>query len=252
MSIFDINIIDTLNSFVFRHNWEWPVWGIFIVGIMLIAVGYLNKKNSNKSNENTMYAQVGLFITLSVLELTQFIFAEKRIWFVKPDEVGWLWTIINGLLMITIFFYQVRLFKRTLDLANEHANRQCSWLWGLIGLPVSIIAAIWLLSYGHAYWAIVVLVIPQALQVGIAIQATMNGGKDWPNFGLTLAVYFIGGLAVAFALIVVTLTAIIAIAGYVLLLLAGKAMESNTKPVDDETELIEQPAGEKSIEIEEE
>ena len=53
MSIFDINIIDTLNSFVFRHNWEWPVWGIFIVGIMLIAVGYLNKKNSEVTLFNT-------------------------------------------------------------------------------------------------------------------------------------------------------------------------------------------------------
>ena len=61
------------------------------------------------------------------------------------------------------------------------------------------------------------------------ILSTIKGGKDWTNFSLTLAVYFIGGLAVTIALYVIIWATIIAIAGYVALLLASKSL---SKPVD--------------------
>ncbi|MCR5270384.1 MAG: hypothetical protein K6D91_05125 [Prevotella sp.] len=227
MNILD-SITNYLDSFFFHHDWEWPVWGIYLVGLLLIAAGYVNRKDRESGNRNTMYTQVGLFIVLSILELTQFLFAERRIWFVRPSEVGWLWTIINGALIITIFFYQVKLFKSTLELANEHAQRQCSWLWGLIGLPISVLIAFWLYSLGHPYWAVTVFLIPQLVQVGIAVYATIKGGKDWLNFGFTLAVYFIGGLAVTIALYVIIWAAIIAITGYVAVLLASKSLSSPT------------------------
>ncbi len=223
------NITNYLDTFIFHHDWEWPVWGIFFVGLLLIAVGQLNREDRERSSKNSVYAQVALFIVLSLLELTQFLFAARRIWFVRPSEVGWLWTIINGALIITIFFYQVKLFKRTLDLANEHAQRECSWLWGLIGLPISALLAFLLYSHGHPWWAITIIAIPQLAQVGLAVYATIKGGKDWTNFSLTLAVYFIGGLAVTIALYVIIWATIIAIAGYVALLLASKSL---SKPVD--------------------
>ena len=239
MNILD-NITNYLDTFFFHHDWEWPVWGIYLVGLMLIAVGYLNRKDGEHSNKHTMYAQVGLFIVLSMLELTQFLFAERRIWFVRPSEVGWLWTVINGALLIVIFFYQVKLFKRTLDLANEHAQRQCSWLWGLIGLPISVLIAFLLYSQEHPHWAVAVLIIPQLLQAGLAVYATIKGGQDWPNLCLTLVVYFVGGLAVTIALYVIVWAAIIAIAGHVAWLLAGKSLspsaDDSQLPTGDETE----------------
>ena len=209
-----------------RHDWEWPIWVVIIVGILLVGVGFANK-NGDVSQES-MFAQAGLFLLLSIMELVQFFFVEDPIWFCTPDKVGWMWTIINALLMLFIFVNQVRLFKHTLDLANEYADRDCSWLWGLIGLPVGVGVGIWLISEGYVFWGIVVMVLPQIIQLAVLVYATINGGNDWINLVLSLLVYVVGGLAVAVVIIVLVWVAIVIFAAYLALSMASKALSDSS------------------------
>lgn len=209
-----------------RYAWKWPIWVVIIVGILLVGVGFANK--SGDTSKESMFAQAGLFLLLSIMELVQFFLVEDPIWFCTPDKVGWVWTIINALLLIFIFFNQVRLFKHTLDLANEHADRDCSWLWGLIGLPVGVGLGIWLISENYVFWGIVVIALPQIIQLAVLIVATVNGGNDWLNLALSLLVYVVGGLAVAVVIIILVWIAIVIIAAYLALTMAGKMLSESS------------------------
>ena len=209
-----------------RHPWKWPIWGVIIAGILLVGVGFSNK--GGDASKESMYAQTGLFLLLSIMELVQFFIVEDPIWFCTPDKVGWMWTIINALLLIFIFFNQVKLFKHTLDLANEHAGRDCSWLWGLIGLPVGIGFGLWLISENHVFWGIVVMALPQIIQLAVLIVATVNGGNDWFNLALSLMVYVVGGLAVAVVIYILVWIAIIIIVAYLALTMAGTALSESS------------------------
>jgi len=209
-----------------RHDWEWPAWVIIIVGILLAGVGFANK--SDDSSQELMFTQAGLFLLLSIMELVQFFFVEDPIWFCTPDKVGWVWTIINALLMLFIFINQVRLFKHTLDLANLHADRDCSWLWGLIGLPVGLGLGVWLISEGNVFWGVAVMVLPQIIQLVVLVIATVNGGNDWINLAVSLLVYVIGGMAVAAVIVILVWIAIVIFMAYIALSMASKGLSEDS------------------------
>lgn len=243
--LFEETISDEDPGFVFssmmegpfsRQDWEWPAWVVIIVGLMLVVVGFANK--GGDTSQESMFVQAGLFLLLSIMELVQFFFVEDPIWFCTPDKVGWIWTIINALLMLFIFINQVRLFKHTLDLANLHADRDCSWLWGLIGLPVGLGVGVWLISENYVFWGFVVMVLPQIIQLAVLVVATVNGGNNWGNLAVSLLVYVIGGLAVAAVIVILVWIAIMIFVAYVALLMASKVLSEDSTssyqpPVDN-------------------
>ena len=209
-----------------RHDWKWPIWVVIIVGILLVGVGFSNKEGD--TSKESMFAQAGLFLFLSIMELVQFFLVEDPIWFCTPDTVGWVWTIINALLLVFIFYNQVRLFKHTLELANEYADRDCSWLWGLIGIPVGCGLGIWLISENYVFWGIAVMILPQIVQVAVLIVATINGGNDWVSLAVSLLVYVVGGLAVAVVIGILVWIAIVVFVAYLALSLAGKTLSDSS------------------------
>lgn len=227
---FSESSLDGFSGYVKVHfgDKERPiVWCIFILSVILFFMR--SAKENDQPRQGATYVIYNiLFLIVCVLEI-MFAMIEPSLWFCDPDEVGWVWTVINFLLFGGILYNQ---YLCLLDVLNDvFANNKAScnlklgffsWIAGFIcGLLCSFFYKAGL------SWVLLGVVIMQIIQ---SILIFISYGKKVKGAVLCVIIYLLGtiGTAIIFVMFL-SLAIIVAIFGFVLWgILNGKSASSSS------------------------
>ena len=212
---------------VHKHDVKWIV--IVILG-MSIALFFIRKNRGEEPLEDGIYLTNWiLFLSVSVLELVYLSFmGSDAIWFCIPDQVGWIWTIIDFLVFGFVVYNQYMCFFNTLDDVSYNSNGFFDRRWGIYSWIGGIIAVIvsGIFFPSAVPIVLVIFAICQLIQV-ILIFKSIVPESGWGNAFLCAAVYVLGSLSTVLILAHFVVLLIIVIIGYFLLSLLGKSSSSS-------------------------
>lgn len=195
----------------FTHHSKSLMYWILGLGILMALLLLGDNEDCSTSHFITLLI---LFVTLSLLELYQIIGYEGDItWFYSPSVVGWLWSIINFILTVGVFFAQTMCFITCANFINNIGGRNCSVKPGLICMVVGLAAffIFGLLRYDTGFkYSIYFIAISQ---VGLFVYWTyrnIRDGGNWLNLFIAIAFYIFGlaTLLLVLAAILPTLLAV--------------------------------------------
>ncbi|MDR1340297.1 MAG: hypothetical protein LBK58_09635 [Prevotellaceae bacterium] len=134
-------------------------WAILILSVILFFMRISRTKGRPVSDGNYGVFNT-LFLAVSGIEILYF-FGSGSIWFCTPDRVGWLWTVINFILLCGVVYNQVYCYISILEDIPARNNVECDyslgWLSAVGGVILGFIFALFFKA-GHLYlFAIVVL-----------------------------------------------------------------------------------------------
>ena len=175
------------------HQANWLVY-VCLALVFLCAAFCSNVTDEGLKEKALFYFVSGLFIVLSLLTIFYLYGHVDPLWFVWPDKVGWLWTIINGVLLFAFTINYLFVLMNLLGASNYHGERNCYYMFGLYSQVVT--GGLWVVFVlfkstwaDYMLWA---LIICQILQVALYIINNARVGGDWGNLWFTLVIYFIG------------------------------------------------------------
>lgn len=175
------------------HQVNWLVY-VCLALVFLCAAFCSNVTDEGLEEKALFYFVSGLFIVLSLLTIFYISGHVDPLWFVWPDKVGWLWTIINGVLLLAFIINYIFVLIKLLGASNYHGDRNCYYMFGLYSQVVT--GGLWVvLVLFKSTWAdymLWALIICQILQVALYIINNARVGGDWGNLWFTLVIYFIG------------------------------------------------------------
>ncbi len=119
-------------------------------------------------------------------------------WPCKPDQVGWLWTVINFLIFSFVLYNQLMCYLNILRDLQYHSYASFSWKWGLYSWPIAIAIAV-ICSFFYEPGLIfvgVLFLIAQLVQLGIIFRRVIPKG-GWMYAFLCATVYLVGSVAIA-------------------------------------------------------
>lgn len=175
------------------HQANWLVY-VCLALVFLCAAFCSNATEEGLEEKALFYFVSGLFIVLSLLTIFYISGHVDPLWFVWPDKVGWLWTIINSVLLLAFIINYLFVLIKLLGASNYHGDRNCYYMFGLYSQVVT--GGLWVvLVLFKSTWAdymLWALIICQILQVALYIINNARVGGDWGNLWFTLVIYFIG------------------------------------------------------------
>ena len=205
-------------------------WCVLILSVILLLVRIAKEKGEPRRGVAYFFYNM-LFLFLCVIEI---LFATRDMdgipWFCDPNDVGWLWTIINFLLFGAIIYNQILCLFDALDDIFANNNTGCdlrlgyySWIVGAIG---ALICALFFEDKG-IQWVFIILGIMQIIQ---SILIFISFGKNVRGALLCVFVYLLGTIGIAAALkVFVVMFIIVAVVGAVLYgMLNGKRGSSSS------------------------
>ena len=207
-----------------------------IAAILALSLGLLlirrkRERGGDAPLEGALYtANWILLVLLSGLELFYVAaLGGNATWFCKPDQVGWLWTVINFFIFGFVVLNQLLCYLNTLRDMQYNSYAAFDWRLGLYAWPIALIALILAALFFEPGMiiAVALFVIAQLLQIGIVLkQVVPHGG--WTRAFLWIGVYFIGALAtVAILIHFLVLLAVVLLALLALSIFGGDSRKSN-------------------------
>jgi hypothetical protein len=149
-----------------------------------------------------------------------------------PDEVGWVWTVINFIAFSFVVFNQIKCFLNTLEDIKDNSYAHFSWNWGLYSWPIAIIATF---ALGYFYPSGIIIIVPlfllfQLIQIAIIFKNIIPDG-GWGNALLGTIVYLLGSVAtVALLANFLELLVIVLVGALVLSIFASGSSSSTPSP----------------------
>jgi hypothetical protein len=200
-------------------NVKWMVYLIAVLSLVLFGIRMVSK---GKALTNSMYlVNVIVFFATMISEITYIVLSQSMedvIWFCIPDDVGWLWTIINFVIFLFLMYNQVLCIFSIINDIQSKSNCKFGIRLGLYSIIGGIIAIGLSFSFFRnlTLYLVIAVAICQLIQIIIMVRAILpNGG--WRNALLCLFVYLFGMVATAalFSYLLILLLAVLV--GYVVL-----------------------------------
>ena len=209
------------------------VYTILALSALLFLLRRKREKNYDELSNPYYTINWILFLCLSIVEIFYVMTIGKRaLWFCKPDEVGWVWTVINFIIFSFVVFNQIKCFLNTLEDIKDNSYAHFSWNWGLYSWPIAIIAT---LVMGYFYPSGIIIIGPlfllfQLIQIAIIFKNIIPDG-GWGNALLGTIVYLLGSVAtVALLANFLELLVIVLVGALVLSIFASGSSSSTSSP----------------------
>lgn len=163
-----------------------------------------------KYEEICQHAKRGYIISTCYLltfiaEIIYFLTYDGYItWFCSPNEVGWIWTIINFFIFGFVTYYQIIYFIEVVTAVDSLGYRGVNYKLGLYSFPAAIVA--FLLSEIFAdneynTLIFIVFLLCQVIQVGMIIYQGVTSKSHPMNIILGVTLYILGYVATTILLI---------------------------------------------------
>ena len=162
-----------------------------------------------------------LFLIVCALEIIH-TFAPDPIWFCVPDKVGWLWTIVNFILMVGIVFNQLLYLKDVMEDVLDKQNLAFDMLWlGLLSYGGGIVCGFICAFFFQAGipWVLGIVGILQLVQI---ILIFVGYKKNFKGGAFASFVYLLGTLGTVAALMSALVLLIIVLLAFAVLALVLK------------------------------
>lgn len=180
-SIVNTGVFDYLP--ILKDSWEME-WMVYVIGIFSLLLLCIRKKFWKiplKDQGKVFTINWVLFLVMCTFELVYvFIGGKNAIWFFYPNQVGWVWTIINFILFIFFAVNQIFCFHGTLRDIATRGDESLDFRLGIYSWPVAIIAIIVSAILDQKIMFILVVcafIISQLIQIGLIIwKMSPNGG----------------------------------------------------------------------------
>lgn len=200
-------------------------WMIYLIAVLsLILFGFRRMISRGKALTDSMYPVnlIVFFITM-ISEITYIALSrnmEDVIWFCIPDDVGWLWTIINFVIFLGLMYNQVLCIFSTINDIQSKCSCQFGIKLGLYSVIGGIIACIITLNFFQSLtlYVVIAVAICQIIQIIQMVKAILPGG-GWSNAILCLFVYLLGVAATAAIFAYLLILLLVILVGYVVLMM---------------------------------
>jgi hypothetical protein len=210
-------------SFIGDVNVRWMVYLIALLSLILFGIRMIG-------GTGTIYlVNLIVFFATTVCELIYIILSHgtDAIWFCTPDEVGWIWTIVNFIIFVGLMYNQVLCIFTTINDIQSKSGCQFGIKLGLYSVIGGIIACIITLNFFQSLtlYVVIAVAICQIIQIIQMVKAILPGG-GWGNAILCLFVYLLGVAATAAVFCYLIILLLIVVVGYFILTkFVFKAME---------------------------
>lgn len=211
---------------------EWMAYVIAVLSVVLYFIRRSRGEDEPLDDGESLYkVNWILFLTVTVLELVYLsIMGSDAIWFCIPDEVGWLWTIIDFLIFGFIVYNQFMCFFNTLEDVAYNSCGSFDRRWGFYSWAAAIVGSI--ISGIFFQVALpfigVAFVVCQIIQVVLIFRGVMpNGGLGYAF--LCTAVYLLGSISTVLILAHFVVLLIVVLVGYLILSILGASSKSSSR-----------------------
>ena len=206
-----------------------------ILGLSAVTLFLKFKRDREGGNLDNPLHTIN-WIVMLVNALIQILYLvtmrDEAIWFCKPAQVGWLWTIIGFLLFSSVVYIQIKAFMETLEDFNYNYGGEVNWKLGLYSWPAAAVlyfVAIYLLPY-LVYVVFIALLVVQTIQI-IRIFKELTYYDGWGYALLVTIFYLILSATTLWILVHFTPLLIVALlAGGALYLFGSTSNNTNNSP----------------------
>ena len=214
---------------------EWMVYLVAVLSIGLYLIRRSRGDDAPLDDSKTLYkVNWILFLTMTVLELVYLtVMGNDAIWFCIPDEVGWLWTIVDFFIFAFIVYNQFMCFFNTLEDVAYNSCGSFDRRWGFYSWAGAIVCGIISGIFFEAAvpFVLVAFVICQIIQIVLIFRGVVpHGGLKYAI--LCTAVYLLGSISTVWILAHFVLLLIIVLVGFLILSILG----SSSKGTDSSSE----------------
>ncbi len=210
-------------------NLDGVEWMAYVIAVLSIGLYLIRRSRGDGAplDDSEMLYKVNwiLFLTVTVLELVYLaIMGSDAIWFCSPDEVGWLWTIIDFFIFAFIVYNQFMCFFNTLEDVVYNSCGSFDRRWGFYSWAGGIVGGIITGIFFHAAvpYVLVAFVICQIIQIVLIFRGVVPRGGLKYAF-LCTAVYLLGSISTVWILGHFVLLLLIVLAGYLILSILGSS-----------------------------
>jgi hypothetical protein len=164
-----------------------------IIGLIILHIVVIVKGN-NSSSGDWYYINLAIFMAASACELDYI--AQNRnnnvLWFCTPDEVGWIWTIVNSLLSLSLLGGQCMGLVSAIK-SMEDNNRDINLLWCILSTSIGSIASFLAVFFfpNITMYVVVAYLICQFVQIIMIFRAVVPVG-GWGEGIYCVFVYTVG------------------------------------------------------------
>ena len=211
---------------------EWMAYVIAGLSIVLYIIRRNRGEDSPLDDSESLYKLNWiLFLTVTALELVYLaIMGSDAIWFCIPDEVGWLWTIIDFFIFGFVVYNQFMCFFNTLEDVSYNSCGSFDRRWGFYSWAAAIVGGIISGIFFQAALPFIgiAFIICQVIQVILIFRGVMpNGGLGYAF--LCTAVYLLGSISTVLILAHFVVLLIIVLVGYLVLSLLGASSKGSSR-----------------------
>lgn len=217
-----------LNKFA-TGDMKWLVYLIMGLSIVLLLI---RKRRDEDPLEDGLYVANWLvFIAICATELFYVAkMGSDTMWFCSPDQVGWMWTIIDFILFAIVVYNQLLCFLNTLIDVEYNSCSSVDKRWGIYSWGGCAIAGI----VSGIFFPVAIPYVLIAFAVCQIIQIVLIFVKIVPNGGfgnalLFFLIYVLGSVATVVILVHFIILLAIVMIGMLILYIIGRPEERSSR-----------------------
>lgn len=179
-----------------------------------------------------------LFCVISVIEIFYVLsMGSGTIWFCKPGEVGWIWTIVDFVLFGFVVYNQLLCFFNVLSDVQYNSCALFDWRWGIFSWPIAAVAGIvcqFFYKEGLIFVGTLFLICQLIQIILIFTRVVPRGG--WGYAFLCTIIYLLGSVATVAILAHFLVLLIIVLIGLLILSSLGSRRSPTREEYNDEAD----------------
>jgi hypothetical protein len=201
-------------------NVRWMVVLIAVLSLILFVFRRMSSRGKAITDSMWRVNLIVFFITM-ISEITYIAISpnfDDVIWFCIPDEVGWLWTVIDFVIFLCLMCNQVQCIFSLINDIQYKNNCKFGIRFGLYTIIGGIVAVVLSFSFFRnlTLYIVIAAALCQIIQIAIMVRAILpNGG--WRNAVLCISVYLLGVVATAALFAYLFILLLVVLVGYVVL-----------------------------------
>ncbi|MDR0756798.1 MAG: hypothetical protein LBF85_03020 [Tannerella sp.] len=175
-------------------------WFVLTLSVILLVIR-LRRKKGEVLRGTTYIVSNTLFLVTCAIEILHVATADSPIWFCTPDRVGWLWAIINFVLLGGIVYNQALYFMDVMSDVFANGDTLCDYRLGIYSY-LGGLALLMLFAAFFPAFAFIVIILLAIMQIVQLVMFFRSYGANVKGAFFCSFVYLLGSIGT----LVVTMT----------------------------------------------
>ena len=201
---------------------------VLILSVVLFFMRITKRKDEPRQGTAYLVSNT-VFLSVCALEILYVIFTEPFDipWFCDPNRVGWLWTVINFIIMGGVVVNQILYLFDVISDVFENGNAGCDLRWGLYSW-VGGLVCLFICGFFFQEGLLFVLLIVGLIQIVQSIFIFRSYKENIKGAFLGISVYLLGTIGTVLTLTTFLVMLIIVVIGGAILWFIMKLMDSDS------------------------